>query len=54
MRHIQIKGPSDLEKPLREYIGMAIDRSLMMGGPIVTEPQVVVKIAQRGKRRPTK
>jgi Domain of unknown function (DU1801) len=50
MRHIQIKGPADLEKPLREYIGLAIDRSLMMGGPIVTEPQVVVKIAQRGKR----
>ena len=51
MRHIQIHGPADLQKPLREYIQMAIDRSLMMGGPILTEPQVVVKVAKSGKRR---
>ena len=51
MRHIHIASTADLELPLREYIQMAIDRSLLMGGKILTEPQVVVKVAQVGKRR---
>jgi hypothetical protein len=51
MRHIHIANTADLELPLREYIQMAIDRSLTMGGTILTEPQVVVKVAKTGKRR---
>ena len=52
MRHIQIKSAADLELPLREYIQLAIDRSLMMRQPILTESTVVVKVAQKsGKRR---
>jgi hypothetical protein len=54
MRHIHIANTADLELPLREYIQMAIDRSLLMGGKILTEPQVVVKIAKAGKPRRTR
>jgi hypothetical protein len=51
MRHIYIANTADLELPLREYIQLAIDRSMLMGGKILTEPQVVVKVAKAGKPR---
>jgi hypothetical protein len=51
MRHIQIKKLADLDLPLRVYIQLAIDRSFMMGGTILKEPQVVVKVAKPGKPR---
>ena len=54
MRHIQIKSTADLELPLREYIQLAIDRSLMMPQPVLTEPTVVVKVAIKGGKRRAK
>ena len=51
MRHIQIKKPADLGLPLREYIQLAIDRSLMMPQPVLKEPTVVAKVAQKGGKR---
>src|SRR5579872_1833309 len=54
MRHIQIKSTADLELPLREYIQLAIDRSLMMPQPVLNKPTVVVKVAIKGGKRRAK
>lgn len=51
MRHIHIANTADLGLPLREYIQMAIDRSMTMGGTILAEPTVVVKVAKTGNPR---
>lgn len=53
VRHLTIASPEDLKQPhLREFIGLAIDRSLMMRGPAPPKTQVIVKVMKGDKRRP--
>jgi hypothetical protein len=51
-RHIRINSKADLEDPaLRRFVHMAADRAELAGGPVVLKPQVVVREAQRSRRR---
>lgn len=52
-RHIKIREEADLKQPhLREFINLAIDRSLLFRAPKAPEGQVIVKVMGQGKRRP--
>jgi hypothetical protein len=37
-----------------EFIGLAIDRSPMMRGPAPPKTQVIIKVMEGNKRRPSK
>jgi len=54
VRHLTVSNPEDLKQPhLLEFIGLAIDRSLMMRGPAPPQTPVIIKVVQGNKRRPS-
>jgi len=54
VRHLTVSTQADLKQPhLLEFIGLAIDRSLMMRGPAPPKTQVIIKVMKGNKRRPS-
>jgi Domain of unknown function (DU1801) len=50
-RHIKIHEEADLKQPhLREFINLAIDRSLLFRVPRAPEGHVIVKVARRASK----